>query len=193
MADDRTYRRGRTASQYRRDSDGPPLSSLGFDADNKHISHTGATMKRVLAIILAGGILTLAMQLEIFARGGGGGGRGGGGGVAVDARWRRWGLRVPAEGFLPRRERSRPASRSELLGRAQAAVSSPLLRASHSGRAKAVLDSCRSTCRRSHSAHKRRPGLAAAHRPRRRGRTAPGGRQRSGESSLPGAVQRLVS
>ena len=34
-------------------------------------------MKRVLTIILAGGIITLAIQLDIFARGGGGGGRGG--------------------------------------------------------------------------------------------------------------------
>ncbi len=67
-------------------------------------------MKRVLAIVLAGGMLTFAMQSEIVARGGGGGGgRGGGGGggggaaVAVEV------PRVRAEDFLLRRRASRPA------------------------------------------------------------------------------------
>ena len=44
-------------------------------------------MKRILAIVLVGGILTLAMQLEILARGGGGRGGGGGGGRRT-WRWR---------------------------------------------------------------------------------------------------------
>ena len=42
-------------------------------------------MKRELAIVLAGGILTVGMQLEVLARGGGGGGGGGGGAVVVEA------------------------------------------------------------------------------------------------------------
>ena len=79
-------------------------------------------MKRVLAIILAGGILTLAMHVEILARGGGGG-------VAVvavaevdAAAVEVVVLRVPAVGFLPQEARrvqpvptsSRPAPQVRL-------------------------------------------------------------------------------
>ncbi len=62
-------------------------------------------MKRVLAIILAGVMLTVAMPSEIVARGGGGGGGRGGGGA-----------RVPEEDFLLREGRHVRAAR--VLGRA---------------------------------------------------------------------------
>ena len=64
-------------------------------------------MKRVLTIILAGGIITLAIQLDIFARGGGGGGRGGGGGGRGGGGG---GAARSGGGFSPSGGGSRPAS-----------------------------------------------------------------------------------
>ncbi len=66
-------------------------------------------MKRELAIVLAGGILTVGMQLEVLARGGGGGGgggaRGGGGGGGGGG-----GAARSGGGFSPSASGSRPAA-----------------------------------------------------------------------------------
>ncbi len=97
-------------------------------------------MKRVLAIILAGGILTFAVQLEVLARGGGGrGGGGGGGGGARRWRWRRWRCEcsVPAEGSPRRREpHVRPVRAASGPSGGQAAASRPA--APQLGQAKAA-------------------------------------------------------
>ncbi len=83
-------------------------------------------MKRVLAIILAVGILTFAMQLDVLARGGGGRGGGAGAEAEADVEVAEVVPHVPAEVFPLRAEphvRARPSSRAELraAGRAQAA------------------------------------------------------------------------
>ena len=148
-------------------------------------------MKRVLAIILAGGILTFAMQLEILARGGGGGGRrrwrwG------RTWRWRRWCLRVPVEGFPPRREphvQLVQRERSAELGECVTSVDSKREHSAEPGggqRLPLALQAVASGAQGwSPTAAARRVKVPRPDSARRR--------QRSGESSLPGTVQRLVS
>jgi hypothetical protein len=70
-----------------------------------YTNHSGATMKRLLAILFACGFLTLTVQLELLARGGGGRGGGGGGGARAGG-----GAARSGGGFSPSAGASRPAS-----------------------------------------------------------------------------------